>query len=198
MEISTPSAYDAWYHTRRGIWMGNTEFQLLKKLLHVSAGNSLLDVGCGTGYFTRRFSAIGLEVSGVDTDIDMLRFARTQSSTIEYYQGSAVQLPFADNSYDYVSAITSLCFVEQPTTAITEMLRVCRKTMLLGLLNRHSLLYREKYRKGSYRGARWDSMATAKNWITNQKTIHNIRSGSCLFFPGGHVAARAMEFILPR
>jgi 2-polyprenyl-3-methyl-5-hydroxy-6-metoxy-1,4-benzoquinol methylase len=60
-----PSKHEAWYHTRRGIWIGNTEFNLVKKLLRASPGNSLPDVSCGTGYFSHRFVEIGLAVSGI-------------------------------------------------------------------------------------------------------------------------------------
>lgn len=43
------AAYDAWYDSQRGRWIGETEFSLLCKLLMPQAGASLLDVGCGSG-----------------------------------------------------------------------------------------------------------------------------------------------------
>jgi protein-L-isoaspartate O-methyltransferase len=44
-----PADYDAWYDTPRGRWIGDTEYALAARLLAPQAGDSLLDVGCGTG-----------------------------------------------------------------------------------------------------------------------------------------------------
>jgi len=64
-----PEQYDAWYRTPRGAWIGDTEFRLLLRLLAPQRGETLLDVGCGTGYFTRRCAReAGLQATGVDPD----------------------------------------------------------------------------------------------------------------------------------
>ena len=55
----TPAEYDAWYDSPRGRWIGETEFRLLQRLLALRPGETLLDVGCGSGWFTRRFAAAG-------------------------------------------------------------------------------------------------------------------------------------------
>jgi len=69
------AAYDAWYETARGRWIGDTEYRLLHRVLAPSPGDSLLDVGCGSGHFTRRFARGGLRVTGLDPDAGMLRSA---------------------------------------------------------------------------------------------------------------------------
>lgn len=71
----------------------------------------------------------------------MNSYASANSKGIEFIQGDASFLPFADNSFDYCSSITSLCFVSEPEQALKEMWRVSRKALILGLLNRSSLLY---------------------------------------------------------
>lgn len=145
--MTDPVAYEAWYHTRRGRWIADHEFSLLQRLLNPALNTTLLDVGCGTGYFTRRFSRLGLSVTGIDPDENALDYARQQNSNITYLQGSALNLPFQANSYDYTSAITSLCFITDPVQALQEMWRVSRHGMVLGLLNRHSILHRMKQGK---------------------------------------------------
>ncbi len=73
----------------------------------------------------------------------MIAYARARGDAVEYMQGSVLQLPFAAGSFDYVAAVTSLCFVEPPRRAAEELWRVSRRGLVLGLLNRHSLLYRQ-------------------------------------------------------
>jgi len=63
-----PASYDAWYKTPRGGWVGETEYRLIYRCLDVQVGNSLLDVGCGTGWFTRRFFQNDLRMTGIDLD----------------------------------------------------------------------------------------------------------------------------------
>lgn len=138
------AAYDAWYQSARGGWIGQQEFSILLKLFTPKAGQTLLDVGCGTGYFSQRFQQLGLQVTGLDPDLAMIEFAKTKDSQVKYIEGDAQALPFADNSFDYCSAITSLCFITDPEKAIVEMLRVSRHGVILGLLNRHSMLHVKK------------------------------------------------------
>ncbi len=59
--------YDHWYYTPRGQWIGHCELELLFNALKPRPGESLLYIGCGTGFFTRQMgSRIRGEVIGVD------------------------------------------------------------------------------------------------------------------------------------
>lgn len=197
--ISDPAAYEAWYHTPRGRWIGDREFILLRKLLSPEAGASLLDVGCGTGHFSRRFARLGLSVTGIDPDPEVLNFVWKQGSDIHYMQGNALELPFPDNAFDYTIAVTSLCFIDDPLQALREMWRVTQYTLVLGLLNRHSLLHWEKQGQGSYAGARWDTAGeVVKAWIPVLMPKPNeIAVRSAVFFPQGTVMAQWSERWLP-
>lgn len=192
--MSIPAAYDAWYQSARGSWIGQQEFSILLKLFTPKAGQSLLDVGCGTGYFSQRFQQSGLQVTGLDPDVAMIEFAASKESQVEYIEGGALALPFADNSFDYCSAITSLCFIADPEKAISEMLRVSRYGVILGLLNRHSLLHVLKKNSIGYQGARWDTVSEIKKWIKPAlKTI----TKSAVLIPSAGILARAIETLLP-
>ncbi|OYW23905.1 MAG: hypothetical protein B7Z49_03420, partial [Hydrogenophilales bacterium 12-63-5] len=124
-------------------------------------GDSLLDVGCGTGWFTRRAATDDLRVTGLDPNFAWLNYARVHSkSQLSWVQGDAQRLPFADASFDHVLSIAALCFVDDERQAVAECVRVARCRFALGWLNRDSLLYRQKGRdggSGAYHGARWHS-----------------------------------------
>ena len=195
--MSIPADYDAWYQSARGSWIGQQEFSILLKLFTPKAGQSLLDVGCGTGYFSQRFQQLGLQVTGLDPDSAMIEFAKTKESQIKYIEGNALALPFADNSFDYCSAITSLCFVAEPEKAIAEMLRVSRYGVMLGLLNRHSLLHYKKAHSVGYHGARWDTVPEIKQWCLKIKPGMKTIIKSAVLIPSAGILARTLETLLP-
>jgi len=193
----TPSTYEAWYHTPRGAWVGDVEFQLMMQLLPPASGTMLLDVGSGTGYFSRRFAAAGLWVTGIDPDQSMTDYARRLDSAVTYVEGTAIALPFSDRSFDYVTAVTSLCFIDDPQRALAEMWRVSRRAVVLGLLNRYSLLFRQKYGQGGYRGARWDTASAVRSWCKDMHPVPRAAIRSAVFCPGGSALAQGAEKLLP-
>lgn len=193
----TPADYDAWYATPRGRWIGDREFALLASLLDARPGETMLDVGTGTGYFARRFAGEGgLRVTGVDTAAAMLAFARGAAADIGFVQADAARLPFADACFDHVVAATSLCFVADEARAVREMARVARRGVALGLLGRRSLLGLAKRGAGSYAGARWHVAAEARALLAGAG-LGNIRGGHAVFLHGGGAVARAVESMLP-
>ncbi len=55
----TPEPYDAWYDTPRGRWIGELEWTAVRDALRLQPADTLLEVGCGTGWFMRRVESIG-------------------------------------------------------------------------------------------------------------------------------------------
>ena len=198
-----PEQYEAWYATRRGAWIGEEEYCLITSLLAPRPSETLLDVGCGTGYFTRRFAtnATDGEVVGTDIDLDMLRFAAGHSAhSIGFVAADARQLPFCDNSFDLVVSVTALCFIQDEKQALREMLRVARRRVVLGLLNRHSLLYLAKGwsgGQGAYHGARWHTPAEALR-LFDGLPVHQPGLGTAIVISSGKHWSRHMEPLLRR
>ena len=192
----TPDEYDAWYRTPRGRWIGETEFRLISRLLDPQPGARILDVGCGTGYFTRRFSAQGYAVTGLDPDPAMLAYARAHRGGAEdYLRGDARRLPFQNGEFDYCVSIAALCFIAEERAALGELARVSRRGLALGLLNRRSLLYLRKGRgggRGAYRGARWHTPGEARALLGTLPTgVRRVRTAISL--PSGGALARGVE-----
>jgi len=192
----TPEQYDAWYRTPRGRWIGENEYRLLEALLAPAPRESLLDVGCGTGYFTRQFARRELPVTGVDLDPAMLDFARRHAAAGEcYLTGDARALPFADQSFDLCISVTALCFVAEERRALEEMLRVTRRRFAVGLLNRHSLLYLDKGRDGghgAYRGAHWHTRREIELLFAGLP-VADLTFRTAILFPWGWRIAAAVD-----
>jgi SAM-dependent methyltransferase len=197
----SPAEYDAWYRTPRGSWIGETEYRLLREALALPPGASVLDVGCGTGFFTRRLAIDGFDIMGVDTSAEMIGYARSHDTGREQYViGDARRLPFPDRHFDSCVAITSLCFIREQEQALAEMVRVTRQRIVLGLLNRHSLLYWQKGRhggRGAYHGARWHTASAARALLV-RANLQNIDIRTAIYLPRGNGVARTMENVVPQ
>lgn len=196
----TPADYDAWYDSARGRWIGDTEYRLLHALLAPRPGARLLDVGCGTGWFTRQFVRLpGVEVVGVDNNAEWLAYARTRDGDASYLPADARALPFATASFDYVVSVTALGFIPDWHQALAEMVRVARKRIVVGVLNRHSLLWRAKGRdggSGAYRGACWQTPHELRQALV-ACSLRQVGIRSAVFLPDGSGMARLIERCLP-
>jgi len=97
-------------------------------LAALASGASVLDVGCGTGRWVRRFQEIGLRATGVDATATMLRLARLCGTRAPLLAGEAFRLPFADAAFDCISDITVVQHIPTPLQpqALAEMIRVLR------------------------------------------------------------------------
>ena len=98
---------------------------------------SVLDVGCGTGEFTRRVAEMfpQARVVGVDLIDDHLRLARMHStSRVTYQQADAFELPFAAGEFDLVVCRHMLQAIPHAERVLAEMVRVCRPGGVLHLI----------------------------------------------------------------
>ena len=95
----------------------------------VAPGQHVLDVACGTGVLARTLAArtgSGKLVVGLDVNGGMLAVAQRAAPEIEWQQGQAEALPFADGRFDAVVSQFGLMFFEDRATAIRQMVRVVR------------------------------------------------------------------------
>ncbi|MCF7822332.1 MAG: class I SAM-dependent methyltransferase [Mariprofundaceae bacterium] len=127
----------------------------MNRLLQPERGERLLDVGCGTGWFSRRAASDGLDMVGVDMDLERLAFAHSQSSIPGWIGGDARYLPFRSQSFDRVVSIAAIGFIADERQALAEIIRVTRHRFAVAWLNRSSLLYRRKAGSVGYYGCRW-------------------------------------------
>jgi ubiquinone/menaquinone biosynthesis C-methylase UbiE len=108
---------------------------------------TILEVGCGTGHFTRWFCDLEFQSIGLDISHPMLKMAKHLNRST-YIQGDALMLPFSSNSFDIVAMITALEFMADPFKVLSESLRVARHWLILGVINRQSRLGRKYKNEG--------------------------------------------------
>jgi SAM-dependent methyltransferase len=93
------------------------------------ADRTIVDLGCGTGYWLRRYAPEAARVVGIEPD-PALRTVAAQRATelpgTEVLAGSAERLPLPDASADIVHARFAYFFPPGTDAGLTEVLRVLR------------------------------------------------------------------------
>jgi len=106
-----------------------TSTKLSRAQTLIQPGDSVLDIGCGPGRVLVPLAEQGIEITGLDTDVDVIA---ALASSVEHIPnahtriGSAERLPFDDNSFDTVLCFSTLCIVPNPETALREITRVLK------------------------------------------------------------------------
>jgi SAM-dependent methyltransferase len=101
--------------------------EVIRVAAAVAPGKRVLDVACGTGILARRLATLlasPQSIVGLDLAPGMLEVAKRVAPDIEWQQGSAESLPFADASFDAVVSQFGLMFFPDRVRALREMLRV--------------------------------------------------------------------------
>ncbi len=124
---------------QRAVWKSFTPMALfttpvaaqLVRFARIAAGESVLDVGTGTGVVAITAARAGAQVNALDLTPELLEQARDNARTarqdsIVWTEGDAEQLPYADASFDVVLSQFGHMFAPRPAVAIQEMRRVLK------------------------------------------------------------------------
>jgi ubiquinone/menaquinone biosynthesis C-methylase UbiE len=107
--------YDRWYHgayytgAERESFLAEVAF--LGRVVGALPPRRTLDVACGTGFLTRHLRG---EVVGLDSSGQMLARAHEQAPHATFVQGEALELPFADRSFDRIFSGHFYGHLEEP------------------------------------------------------------------------------------
>src|SRR5215467_2239692 len=90
----------------------------------VAEGARVLDVACGPGYAAAAAAAHGAIATGVDFSSEMVEEARGRYPGIEFVEGDAEQLAFANSTFDAVVLNFGMLHLARPEQALVEAYRV--------------------------------------------------------------------------
>ena len=104
---------------------------------NVKAGDSVVDVACGTGVLAIAVSEhVGPKgkTIGVDINEGMLNIARSKSSSVEWLNAPAEELPFTDDYFNCVVSQFGLMYFKNREAAIREMMRVLQPSGTIAVI----------------------------------------------------------------
>lgn len=198
-----PAAYGAWFESSLGRRVWADEERALLRVLQPKPGWRVLDAGCGDGRLLVSLARRALRVVGVDASVAMLRAARDRARAaglpVHLVRAEVGALPFADESFDTVAAVTVLCFTADSGPALHEMARTVRRggQLVIGELGRWSWWAVRRRLKGRRRGGPW-SIATfwsarGVKGLLRAAGLVPRRVRGAVFYPRSATAARLLE-----
>ena len=133
------SRYEKWFEDHKAVYQ--SELEAIRFILPQFKRG--LEIGVGTGRFSQPF---GVQY-GIDPARNALKLARARG--IEAVQGVGQVLPYADNSFDLIFIVTTICFFVDLAASLIEAFRVLKPggSIVIGFIDRDSTLgrlYNEK------------------------------------------------------
>ncbi|MEK6713899.1 MAG: methyltransferase domain-containing protein [Nitrospirota bacterium] len=168
--------YDQWFIENSFAYM--SEVEAIRRYIPDSGLG--VEVGSGTGRFSIPF---GIK-TGIEPSEEMARLA--QSRGLFIIRALAEELPFADDTIDYVLMVTVICFLTDLPTAMKEIRRVLKPggRLIIGFIDRESHLgKRYESMKDSnrfYKGARFYSVPHIMDILTSSG-FHDFQVCQTLF-----------------
>jgi ubiquinone/menaquinone biosynthesis C-methylase UbiE len=175
--------YDDWYQKNPFIYQ--SELAMFREL--IDDPKNSLEVGIGSGKFA---GPLGI-TNGIDPSQKMLDLCRQNYPQIDILKATAESLPFSDSSFDLILMTTTICFLDDPDKAFSEISRVTKPAGILvcGFVDRDSFLGKQYQVKAQnkdsfYAGANFWSLDRLKSILENynfkitdiKQTIFNLPS----------------------
>ena len=146
-----------WYHEMlesEGTFQKEVILPNLKRLLEIKKGETVLDLACGTGFFSREFATLGAKVIGVDLGKGLIEIAKhaeaerslkilrsaqdDKKNTVQYVVSSADDLNFVlKNSVDTIVIVLALQNIENVHGVLKECKRVLKPKGKIVLVLNH-------------------------------------------------------------
>ena len=137
IESVDPRAEPTRYYYWPGVgWFYRKRLRMILDLLGARRFDSLLDVGYGSGIFLPSLATVSDTLSGIDLHdkIDVVeKTLAKESLQADLTSGSALDMPYKNETFDCVVSVSLLEHVTDPGAVIDEMLRILRPGGVLAL-----------------------------------------------------------------
>ena len=163
--------YEEWFEEHRYAYL--SELEAVRRLIPKGEG---IEIGVGSGRFAE---PLGIK-QGVEPSKRMAEIARSRG--IRAVDGVAEELPFEDESFDFVLMVTTICFLDDAEKALREAHRVLKPggSIIIGFIDRESPLGKEylKHKEENvfYREAAFYSVNDVLSLLENFKCVSALQT----------------------
>jgi ubiquinone/menaquinone biosynthesis C-methylase UbiE len=174
--------YDEWYlglgrfdGLERPHW--DDELRELERAIASLPEARTLDVACGTGFLTRHLRG---ELTGLDQSERMLAIARGRVPTAHFVRGDALDLPFADDSFERVFTGHFYGHLEEPQRErfVAEARRVAPRLLVVDAARRPDRQAAEMQLRTLNDGSEFEVF---KRYFTSEGLVEELGGGSVLY-----------------
>jgi ubiquinone/menaquinone biosynthesis C-methylase UbiE len=124
--LSAPDTYQA-----QVIWPN------VKRLLSPIREKDIVDIGCGSGYFSRLLVEEGALVSGADSSPSLIASAKKSVKGATFNVADAAVLPWSSGRFDNAILISAIENMEHPADVLKEAARVLKPSARLLIVMNH-------------------------------------------------------------
>lgn len=104
----------------------NAGYAYVLGYLNPGPSQQVLDIGCGSGLFSKMASETGAYVTGIDASKELIAQAIGRESAAKFTTGEMEALPFADETFDIVCGFNSYQYAADTRNALMETRRVLK------------------------------------------------------------------------
>lgn len=135
--LKSTQGYDlaAANYDKKEKYLNSFEQNKFLPLLGDLKNKQVLDVGAGTGRLSLALAKAGAKVTALDVSSEMLKILKNKDKKIETVVGDAENLPFEDNTFDFVTAAFLVVHLKDLTTFFDEAYRVLKDGGILAISN---------------------------------------------------------------
>jgi len=110
----------------------------LTRVIDIKPEEKILDLACGTGYFSEIFQSRGAQVFGVDISPELIALAkRHASSQITFSVAPAHETKLPSNSFDKIACVLAMQNIKEVREVLAECKRILKKSGKLYIVINH-------------------------------------------------------------
>jgi ubiquinone/menaquinone biosynthesis C-methylase UbiE len=125
--------------------------------------NEILEVGCGTGWFTEKLSRLG-KVTAIDLSPQAIKIAEGRCTGAQFGACDIFQYDFGEKRFDLIVCVETLFYVEDADRLVEKMARLCTERGHLAVTAINKFVYDRSEDVGP------PERGQIRNWMSRRET----------------------------